>query len=62
MAEASETNEKAYYTIPDLEARWQVSRSTICRLAKDGRLKKSRIRGSIRFSAAAVMAFERKIG
>jgi excisionase family DNA binding protein len=40
--------------------RWGVSRWTIHRLAKDGRLKKTHIRGSVRFSAAAVAAFEKK--
>ena len=52
----------AYYSIADLESRWGVSRWTIHRLAKDGRLKKSRIRGAVRFSAEAVAAFERKAG
>jgi hypothetical protein len=54
------TAEKAYYSTQDLEARWGVSRWTIHRLAKDGRLKKSRIRGAVRYSAATVMSFERK--
>lgn len=53
---------KSYYSVADLETRWGVSRWTIHRLAKDGRLKKSRIRGVVRFLSEAVSAFERKAG
>jgi excisionase family DNA binding protein len=56
------SKEKAFYSVSDLTARWDVSRWTIHRLAKEGRLKKTRIRGAIRFSAATVMAFEKKAG
>jgi excisionase family DNA binding protein len=54
--------EKYFYSIADLASRWAVSRWTVHRLAKEGRLKKTRIRGTVRFSAATVMSFERKAG
>ena len=54
------TMTKAYYSTKDFEDRWGVSRWTIQRLTKDGRLKKSRIRGAVRYSAATVMTYERK--
>lgn len=62
MTDGSSKQEKMFYSVHDLEARWGVSRSTIDRLAKDGRIKRTRIRGSVRFSAATIMAFERKVG
>jgi excisionase family DNA binding protein len=54
--------DKSYFSYRDLEQRWGVSRWTIHRLAKEGRLRKSRVRGVVRFSAATVMAFEKKAG
>jgi excisionase family DNA binding protein len=53
---------KAFYSIADLETRWGVSRWTIYRLAREGRLKTTRIRGAVRFSEVTVSAFEKKAG
>jgi excisionase family DNA binding protein len=53
---------KAYWSISDLMHRWGVSRSTMYRLATEGRIKRSRVRGSVRFSDATVQAYERKMG
>lgn len=52
--------QKAFYSTRDLTERWGVSRWTIDRMAKDGRLKRSRIRGVVRFSAATVATYEKK--
>ena len=56
------TAEKAYYSVAELEARWGVSRWTVYRLANEGKIKKSRIVGTVRFSAATVQSFEKKAG
>lgn len=56
------TGEKRFYTGKELEERWGVSRYTIMRLANEGRIKRSRIRGSVRFSAETIAAFEKKAG
>jgi excisionase family DNA binding protein len=53
--------EKAFYTIPELEARWGVSRWTIGRLANEGSLKRSRVRGLVRFSSATVKDYESRM-
>jgi excisionase family DNA binding protein len=58
--DSSVVDDKKFYSTRDLEERWGVSRWTIQRIVKDGRLKPSRIRGSVRFSAATVMTYERK--
>jgi excisionase family DNA binding protein len=52
---------KAFYTIADLMARWGVSRTTIYREIKRGRLKPKRIGGTIRFSADEVARYERVV-
>ena len=39
------TRGKAFYTIPDLVARWGVSRSTIYNEIRRGRLKRKHIAG-----------------
>ena len=49
---------KAYFTIPDLIERWQVSRATIYREIERGRLKRRHIGGQVRFSAEDVAAYE----
>ena len=59
---SSASGAKSYYSYSDLESLWGVSRWTIHRLVKENRLRKSSIRGSVRFSAATVMSYERKIG
>ncbi len=61
MSAQTTTHEKAFYSISDLAERWSVSRWTIHRLAKEGRLRKTRVRGSVRFSTVTVMAFEKKV-
>jgi excisionase family DNA binding protein len=53
---------KPYYTVADLMARWSVSRWTIYRLADEGHIRRSRIGGLTRFSAATVAAYERQVG
>jgi excisionase family DNA binding protein len=59
---ATATADKAYYTYADLQERWGVSRQTIWREIKQGRLTTCRVRGSVRFSRAAVQGYERKMG
>lgn len=50
-----------FFTASDLVERWNVSRWTIQRLVKEGRLKPTRVAGTLRFSPAAVDAYERKV-
>lgn len=59
MAQATET-EKAFYTIPELMARWQVGRTTIYREIERGRLKRKHIGGQVRFAAEDVAEYELK--
>ncbi len=54
--------EPKFFTIADLMARWSVSKWTIYRLAQDGRIKKTRIRGAVRFSLATITAYEKNVG
>ncbi len=58
---ATESETKAFYTVAELMARWSVSRMTIHRLTVDGRIKKSRIRGAVRYSAATIQSYEKKL-
>jgi|GEM_PF-2906021 len=53
---------QAYYTVAELAERWRVTRYTIYRLANEGSIKRSRIGGSVRFSAETVAAYERTAG
>jgi excisionase family DNA binding protein len=50
---------KAFYTIAELMARWGVSRMTIYREIKRGRLTRKHIGGTVRFSAEEVARYER---
>lgn len=59
MIEAAKL-EKAFYTIPDLAARWQVSRATIYREIERGRLKRRHIGGQVRFAADDVAKYENR--
>lgn len=50
--------EKAFYTIKQLQDRWEVSRATIYREFDRGRLKKHLIGGQVRIPAAEVARYE----
>jgi excisionase family DNA binding protein len=58
MSQAS-TALKPFYTITELMARWGVSRMTVYREIKRGRLKRKHIGGAVRFSAEEVARYER---
>jgi excisionase family DNA binding protein len=60
--EAATEKARSYYSTAELCERWGISRWTLQRMVNEGRLSKSRFRGAVRFSAAAVMAAERKAG
>jgi hypothetical protein len=54
--------EPEFYTCRELQERWRVSRMTIHREVKRGRLKKKMIAGTIRFARKDVEAYERLAG
>jgi excisionase family DNA binding protein len=58
MSQAS-ANLKSFYTIAELMARWGVSRMTVYREIKRGRLKRKPIGGAVRFSSEEVSRYER---
>lgn len=62
MSDASTRNEKAFYSIPELMARWSVSRMTIYREIGRGRLRRKHIGGSVRFAVEDVARYERQAG
>jgi excisionase family DNA binding protein len=51
--------EPAFYTIPQLAERWQVSRTTVFNEIRRGRLKRKLIGGQVRFSAEEVSPLSR---
>ena len=57
---ALETRRKPFYSIPDLMARWGVSRTTIYREIDRGRLKRRHIGGQVRFASEDVAAYEHR--
>jgi len=50
--------EKAFYTIPELMARWSVGRSTIYREIGRGAIKRKHVAGTVRIAAEDVKAYE----
>ena len=62
MAESSRTNEKSFYSIPELVERWAVSRMTIYREIARGRLKRKHIGGSVRFAVEEIARYEQQAG
>jgi hypothetical protein len=46
--------------VKELMARWKVSRTTLWRECKCGRLKRRLVRGSVRFHADDVARYERE--
>lgn len=61
MDERGVTARPPMLTVKELMARWSVSRTTLWREVKQGRLKASRLRGSIRFMLSDVESYERKM-
>lgn len=53
---------KAYYSIPEICARWDVSDRTIYREIKRGRLKRKHIGGQVRFARSEVERYEAEAG
>ena len=54
--------EKLFLSIPDLVARWGVSRTTVYREIDRGRLRRKHIGGQVRFAVSDVESYERKAG
>lgn len=54
--------EPRFFTYKDLERRWRVSRMTIHREIKRGRLRAKHIAGAVRFAREDVERYERAAG
>lgn len=54
--------EPMFFVLDDLIARWRVGRSTLYQEMKSGRLKRTILAGTVRFSRAEVHRYEREAG
>lgn len=61
MTDATTAQEKRFYDYADLQRRWGVSRSTIGREVRKGRLRRVLVAGCVRFSAREVSLYEQLI-